>query len=72
MSELYEDAPLEKYLSKGGQQLKVTHKQSIISGLLEVVKGDDRVATAEANFFNLVADSLKLTPIQLVGAKVDD
>lgn len=71
MSELYEDAPLEKYLAKGGQQLSVAHRQSIISGLLDVVKGDDRVATAEADFFNLVANSLKLTPIELVGVKVD-
>lgn len=71
MSELYEDAPLEKYLAEGGQQLSIAHRQAIIAGLLAVIKGDDQVASAEATFFNLVANSLKLTPIQLLGVNVD-
>jgi uncharacterized tellurite resistance protein B-like protein len=71
MSELYEDAPLEKYLAKGGQQLNISHRQNIISGLLSVVKGDGVVGSAEAEFFNLVAEALDLSPIHLVGVTVD-
>ena len=71
MSELYEDAPLEKYLAKGGQQLNISHRQNIISGLLSVVKGDGVVGSAESEFFNLVAEALDLSPIHLVGVTVD-
>ena len=71
MSELYEDAPLEKYLAKGGQQLNIAHRQDIISGLLSVVKGDGVVGAAESEFFNLVAEALDLSPIHLVGVTVD-
>ena len=72
MSELFEVASLEKYLAKGGQQLSVAYRQKIVSGLLDVIESDGHVGSAEAIFFNDVANSLDLAPIQLVGATVDE
>ena len=72
MSELFEVASIEKYLTKGGQQLSVAYRQKIVSGLLDVIKSDGNVGNAEANFFNDVSRALGLTPIQLVGVTVDE
>ncbi len=72
MSELYEDAPIEKYLAKCGQQLSVAYRYKIVSGLLEVIKSDGVVGHAEADFFNSVSNALGLTPIQLVGVTVNE
>ena len=71
-SELYEKAPLDKYLSSAGRKLDVGQRVDIAEALAEIMKADDRVSSMEINFFNTVAASLRLTPAQLAGLKEED
>lgn len=66
-SELFEKAPLTKYLTRAGRQLDSDQRLSIVMALLEVVKSDVRVSPFETDFFDMVSDSLSITPSQLVG-----
>ena len=59
-SALYETAPLEKYISRVGPTLTKSDRRSILSALVEVLKADERVATSEARYFNMVAAALEL------------
>ncbi len=66
-SELFETAPIDKYLARVGQQIETSQRQSIIKALVEVFGADGRVTSSEIDFFNMVVDALKLTPAQTVG-----
>ena len=71
MSELYEVAPLEKYVSKAAADLSASQRVTIVHALFKVIAADGRVSQTEADFFNSIADSIKLTPIEFMGAEVD-
>ena len=66
-SELFEQAPLTKYLNRAARQLDADQRLSIVMALLEVVKSDVRVSPFETDFFDMVSDALSITPSQLVG-----
>lgn len=71
MSELYEVAPLEKYAAKAGKSLSVAQRATVTKALFEVIGADDRVNHNEADFFDSIANAMKLRPIELLGATVD-
>ena len=71
MSELYEVAPLEKYASRAARGLSVAHRRTIVRALYEVVGVDGRFSHSEAEFFDTIANAMKLRPIELMGATVD-
>ena len=68
-TELYDSAPLDKYLASVRKQLSAGHKVTIVSLLAEVIKSDTAISVLEIDFFNMVAGALKTTPAELVGLK---
>lgn len=66
-SRLYETAPLEKYLSRLGPKLPKASRRSILNALIEVLKADGRVASAETHYFNMVAAAMALSFADIVG-----
>ncbi|MDP6377764.1 MAG: TerB family tellurite resistance protein [Pseudomonadales bacterium] len=71
-SELYEKAPLDRYLASAGRKLDVDQRVEIIEALAEIMKADERVSSLEITFFNTVAEALRLTPAQLAGLKEEE
>lgn len=66
-TELYDSAPLDKYLASARKQLTPGHKVAIVSLLAEVIKSDTAISVLEIDFFNMVAGALQTTPAELVG-----
>ncbi|MEM8659798.1 MAG: TerB family tellurite resistance protein [Pseudomonadota bacterium] len=66
-SKLYETAPLEKYVSHIGSRLPKEDRVSMVNALIEVLLADDRIASAEAGYFNMICKSLKLDFADVVG-----
>ena len=59
-SRLYETAPLERYISRVGLRFSKYERYGLVSSLIEVLKADGRVATAEVEYFNMVVSALEL------------
>jgi len=59
--ELYESVNLRKYLRSVQGQLKVEHRIKIVQSLAHVIKSDTPISVLEINFFNRVADGLRIT-----------
>ncbi len=58
---LNESAELHKYLRSVQGQLKVEDKIKIVQLLADVIKSDTPISVLEINFFNRVADGLRIT-----------
>ena len=65
--ELYAEANLRKYLRSVHKQLKVEDRITIAQTLGDVIKSDCDISVLEVDFFNRVAESLQITPAELVG-----
>ena len=70
-SALFEKAPLAKYLTRAARMLGDADRLAIVRALEEVIKSDVRVSAFETEFYDMVAESLNLTPSQLVGMDSD-
>lgn len=66
-SELYERAPLDKYLGSVAGSLTAENRVTIARSLANVINSDAKVTSREIEFFDMVAKALKLTPAELVG-----
>lgn len=66
-SGLFEQAPLSKYLSRASRELEDEDRLQIARALAEVIRSDVRISPFETEFFDMVADALRLKPSQLVG-----
>ncbi len=64
---LYEDAPFGKYLNAVRRKLGPSGRAQIVQALSEVIKSDTKVRDLEIDFFNMVANELRVTPAELVG-----
>jgi len=71
-SKLFESAPLDKYLASSAKQMAPADRVHTAHALAEVINADGRVSDREIDFFNSVANSLGLTPAQLMGLSADD
>ena len=71
MSELYEVAPLEKYVAKASKGLTVDQRRTIVHALYEVIGVDGKFSHTEAVFFDMIANAINLKPIEMMGAQVD-
>ncbi len=71
-SAIFEKAPLDKYLSSSARKLTDDDRLDIARALGEVINADGRISEYEISFFNMVANSLALTPAQLMGLKAED
>ena len=70
-SALYETAPLEKYVSDIGPRLPKSQRIQLVQALIEVLRADDRVASAESNYFNRVCEGLQLSFADVAGLSSD-
>ncbi len=66
-SEIYESAPLPDYLSSVAGRLNSAERVAIARALADVIHSDCRISEREVHFFDMVADSLKITPAELAG-----
>jgi uncharacterized tellurite resistance protein B-like protein len=66
-TELYDTAPLDKYLASVRKQLATRDKVTIVSLLAEVIKSDTTISVLEVDFFNMVAGALQTTAAELAG-----
>ena len=65
--ELYESVNLRKYLRSVQSQLKAGDRVTIVEALADVLKSDAKISVLEIDFFNRVADALRITPAELAG-----
>ena len=65
-SQLFEKAPLEKSLYRWSKTMPPGGKQRIAVEIAEVCKADGEFNDMEAAYFNAMAESLRLTPSQLI------
>jgi len=66
-TELYETTPLRKYLRSVQRELRPEDRRKIVHALAEVINSDCKVSVLEIDFFNRVADALRITPAELAG-----
>ena len=66
-TELYETTPLRKYLRNIRRDLRHDDRRKIVQALAEVINSDCKVSVLEIDFFNRVADALRITPAELAG-----
>lgn len=71
-SRIYEDAPLEKNLSRVADKIDIHDRVNITKALAEVILADGRVTTKEVRFFDMVVSALGLTPGSLLGLFAED
>jgi len=70
-SALYETAPLEKYVAAIGPRLPREQRIHLVHALIEVLRADERVASAESNYFNSICAALQLSYADVAGLSPD-
>ena len=63
--ERYQSVKLRKYLRSVRRQLKAEDRSKIVQAVAEVIKSDTQINVLEIDFFNRVADALRITPAEL-------
>ena len=63
--DLYESVNLRKYLRGVRRKLNASDRITIMQALAHVIKSDTRINVLEIDFFNRVADALRITPAEL-------
>jgi len=71
MSAIYEEAPLENYASKTSKSLTVKQRYTIVKSLYDVIGADGVFSHSEAEFFDKIASSMRLRPVEMMGAEID-
>ncbi|MEE4660286.1 MAG: TerB family tellurite resistance protein [Halieaceae bacterium] len=66
-SALYETAPLEKVVARVGPKLSHEQRLKLMHALVDVLNADEKVAHAEAGFFNMICAALQLTFADVAG-----
>ena len=70
--ELYAAAGLRKYLASVTGKLSEAQRGEVIQTLADVFRSDHSVSVLEIDFFNRVADSLKVTAAQVAGLQAGE
>ena len=65
--DLYQEAPLEKYIARLAPRLSLQQRRDIVVALMEVLQSDGQVAATEAEYFNSVVHSLRMTYAEVAG-----
>jgi uncharacterized tellurite resistance protein B-like protein len=66
-AELYAEASLRKYLASVRDKMNHADRVDTIHALADVFRSDQEVSVLEIDFFNSVAEALKLTPAEIAG-----
>lgn len=69
-SQLYESVPLQKLLGSARHKLSIEQRRRIVAGLVDVMEADDRISSREADFFNMVVETLDLSAADAAGLYV--
>ena len=72
MSELYEEAPLDRYAAKAARAMSVEQRRTVVQALFDVIGADGKFSKSEADFLDTIADAMNLRPSELLGANIDD
>ena len=70
-SAIYETAPLEKYVSRIGPRLPREQRVKLVHALIAVLNADEKVASAEANYFNMICEALEVSFADVAGLSSD-
>ena len=70
-SAIYESAPLEEYVSRIGPKLPKEQRLKLIAALVEVLRADEKVASAEADYFNMICEALQMSFADVAGLTSD-
>ncbi len=71
-SELYAEATLIKYLNSVHKKMTAAHRAQTIRALADVFRSDKNVSVLEVDFFDKVAEALRVTPSQMAGLIAGD
>lgn len=71
-SELYADSTLIKYLNTVHKKMSAAHRAETIQALADVFRSDKNVSVLEVDFFDKVAEALRVTPSQMAGLVAGD
>ena len=71
-AELYAEATLRKYLASVRGKMTDADRVHTIQALAEVFRSDKVVSVLEIDFFNGVAEALRVTPAQIAGLTAGD
>ena len=71
-SELYADSTLIKYLNSVYKKMTAAHRAETIQALADVFRSDKNVSVLEVDFFDKVAEALRVTPSQMAGLIAGD
>ena len=66
-SELYAEASLVKYLNSVYKKMSDAHRTETIQALADVFRSDKSVSVLEVDFFDNVAEALRIKPSQMAG-----
>jgi len=66
-SEIFERAPLEKYLGSVASELTAQDRVTVAQSLATVIKSDVRVSQQEVEYFNKIVAALGVTAAELAG-----
>ncbi len=66
-SEIFESAPLEKYLGSVSRTLTASDRATIARSLATVIRSDTEVTETEVEYFNRMAGALGATAAELAG-----
>ncbi len=66
-SDVNRSAKFRKYLRRARAQLNAENKALILKALVDVIKSDAKINVLEIDFFNQVADALRMTPAEQYG-----
>jgi uncharacterized tellurite resistance protein B-like protein len=71
LSKIYETVPLQRCITDAAPRLSADQRRTIVTSLVKVMHADDRISSREADFFNMVVDSLGLTAADAAGLIVE-
>jgi uncharacterized tellurite resistance protein B-like protein len=71
LSKVYESVPLHRCLADSAPKLSHDQRRTILRGLVAVMRADDRISSREADFFNMVVASLRMTAADAAGLIVE-
>ena len=71
-ADLYAEATLVKYLGSVYKKMSDAHRAETIQALADVFRSDESVSVLEVDFFDNVAEALRIKPSQVAGLIAGD
>lgn len=65
-SHLFENMPLQQYVARAAKCLSLDDRREVAQAIAEVCQADGRVSEMEAQYFNGIVSSLRLSAAELV------